>query len=675
MTKKKILVLGVDGMDPSLTKKYLDEGVLPNIEQYIKRGACREDLVMLGAMPTVTPPMWTTLATGAYPGTHGITDFWNQDLEHLDTMVYNFDSRKCKAEQLWNVFAEDAQTPTLVWHWPGSSWPPTSQSENLHVVDGINPPMVQYANAVVDWEKVIVASAECEKLSYQPKAKTESIGAGCILNDVEVISDVPENEVDIAAASTVNTPVANIMLSHEEGEGSLEAMKPDLVQSPIKEAEGWAFDTTGAKEFEIFTSNGFVKRYCLIMKNEDGIYDHILMYKNKKSTEPLAVLKKDQTTFNVVDDVKLDTGETVRANRHYCVLELAEDGSYVHICTGVALNIDDNQVWHPRELYQEIIDVAGYVPPVPNGGGHNPKMVEKFMLPCWDKYTEWQSNALHYLMNNNRYDVIFSHVHNVDCCGHFFWHLGKARANRDNDENQYQEFMRDVYKQTDAYLGSFLEYLDQGWSIFIVSDHGLITVLPEKFPLIGDAYGVNVRVMEELGYTYLKRDENGRELREIDWSKTRAVATRAGHIWINLKGRQETGIVEPEDKYMLEEEIISALYNYRDKLTNRRVIALALRNREATIIGMHGEECGDIVYLLAEGFNRVHGDSMPTARGYKDTSVSPIFIAAGNGIKEGYFTDRIIREVDVAPTIAKLAGVRAPKQCEGAPVYQILIED
>ena len=34
---------------------------------------------------------------------------------------------------LWNVFAE-AGKQTLVWHWPGSSWPPTSDSPNLHVV-------------------------------------------------------------------------------------------------------------------------------------------------------------------------------------------------------------------------------------------------------------------------------------------------------------------------------------------------------------------------------------------------------------------------------------------------------------------------------------------------------------------------------------------------------------
>lgn len=103
---EKIIVLGIDGMDPKLTRKFVDEGKMPNTQNLIKRGAQRHDLIMLGAQPTVTPPMWTTLATGAYPMTHGITCFWKQTPGRIDMVEYNLDSRYCEAEQLWNVFAE-----------------------------------------------------------------------------------------------------------------------------------------------------------------------------------------------------------------------------------------------------------------------------------------------------------------------------------------------------------------------------------------------------------------------------------------------------------------------------------------------------------------------------------------------------------------------------------------
>ena len=122
MTKAtKVAVLGVDAMDPRLTRKYIDMGIMPNTKKILEMGAARQDLMLLGALPTVTPPQWTTLATGAYPETHGITAFYRQGGD-LDMVNLNFDSTNCHAEQLWNVTAE-AGKKTLVWHWPGSAWP------------------------------------------------------------------------------------------------------------------------------------------------------------------------------------------------------------------------------------------------------------------------------------------------------------------------------------------------------------------------------------------------------------------------------------------------------------------------------------------------------------------------------------------------------------------------
>ena len=181
--------------------------------------------------------------------------------------------------------------------------------------------------------------------------------------------------------------------------------------------------------------------------------------------------------------------------------------------------------------------------------------------------------------------------------------------------------------------------------------------------------------MQELGLTALKKDENGNDMKEIDWEHTYAVASRANHIYLNLKGRYDHGIIDPEDQYEWEEEIMTRLYGYKDKKTGKRIIALALRNKDAVLLGLGGPDSGDIIYFNAEGYNYDHGESLGTCWGDADTSVQPIFIAAGPGVKEGYETERVIREVDFAPTIAVLGGVRMPAQCEGAPVYQIFTEE
>ena len=154
--ERKVFVMGIDGLDARLTKQYLDEGIMPNLKKFLERGSARADVQMIGGHPTVTPPMWTTLGTGASPYVHGVNDFYKAG-PVVGQVEYNFDSRNCKAEPLWNVTAE-AGLKTLVWHWPGSSWPPTSDNENLYVVDGTQPEGVNCGNAGVRSRKI----ADCQ---------------------------------------------------------------------------------------------------------------------------------------------------------------------------------------------------------------------------------------------------------------------------------------------------------------------------------------------------------------------------------------------------------------------------------------------------------------------------------------------------------------------------------
>jgi len=292
----------------------------------------------------------------------------------------------------------------------------------------------------------------------------------------------------------------------------------------------------------------------------------------------------------------------------------------------------------------------------------------------WNQCAQWQADVMLYMMDNHDVDVIFSHFHGPDLSGHAYMKYLKNRDTSQQDESEVRKWHENTYRWTDDYIGRFLPYVEEkGVTLLLVSDHALIC--PEAEPnLICDNSGVNIGVMKELGFTVLKRDENGNEINEIDWEKTKAVQIGANSIWVNLKGRDRWGIVDPADKYEVEEEIITALYGYKDKATGKRVVAVALHNKDAVLLGMGGEDAADIVILIHESFNFDHGESLSTACGHNDTSVSPIFVAAGPGIKPGYEVKGYIREVDVAPTAAVLLGVDIPKDCEGAPAYQIFTE-
>ncbi len=661
----KVLVLGIDGMDPKLTQKFIDEGYMPNTKKFIERGAVEEKLQMIGGFPTVTPPMWTTLATGANPSTHGITEYYAAHPEKLDVVVYNFDSTKCKAEQLWNVTAE-AGKKTLVWHWPGSSWPPSSDNPLLHVVDGTQPGGINCGIAEVDSEKLIIAGEKTEEVIYRKKAATDS-NVPCFIPGMELEEDNDE----LSSYDKVHgVEVDGVVIELQEAFHNLSATPLDICYSPIKAATGWASAPADAKEFTMLHNGGMIRRICQIVKNKQGIYDTVLVFKTKKDVEPLAVCKVGEFVEDVVDEA-YKKEEKIMANRNMRVLELEEDGSRLKMWVSGAMDFHNDSLWHPKELLEEIVSNVGYPQPICMAGSSDEQLISKCARANWDRAANWNAKSIKYMMRNGGYDVIFSHFHNIDLQGHLIVQYLKDGNDKLSSEI-FNKLFRDVYVQTDYYIGEYLEMLDEGWTILIVSDHGQVCPEHGKPGFLPGTFACNAVFMEQWGYTVLKRDENGNRLHEIDWTKTTAVEQRCNQIYINLKGRQPYGIVEPEDKYELEERIITDLYSLKHPVTGKRMISMALRNRDAVIIGTGGPECGDIIFVMAEGYTDDHGDSLPTFLGTNDTTVASVFFAAGKGIKENYKTDRVIKHIDVTPTVAMLAGVKVPKNCEGAPIYQIL---
>ena len=158
----KVLVLGIDGMDPRFSKAMIAEGKMPNLKKLVEMGAARNDLAMLGAMPTITPPLWATLATGCYPMTHGIIDYNVMVANELDMRQEGFFSKFLKTEPLWNITAESGKK-TMLFHWPGGAWPPTSDSPNLMVIDGTSPGGLGNNSIRRDEEILIIATTKTEK--------------------------------------------------------------------------------------------------------------------------------------------------------------------------------------------------------------------------------------------------------------------------------------------------------------------------------------------------------------------------------------------------------------------------------------------------------------------------------------------------------------------------------
>ena len=69
---KRMIVLGVDGMDPSMLRRFMKDGDTPNLQRLAESGG----FISLGtSTPPQSPVAWSNFITGMDPGGHGIFDF------------------------------------------------------------------------------------------------------------------------------------------------------------------------------------------------------------------------------------------------------------------------------------------------------------------------------------------------------------------------------------------------------------------------------------------------------------------------------------------------------------------------------------------------------------------------------------------------------------------------
>lgn len=139
--------------------------------------------------------------------------------------------------------------------------------------------------------------------------------------------------------------------------------------------------------------------------------------------------------------------------------------------------------------------------------------------------------------------------------------------------------------------------------------------------------GINAFDMRKLGYTVLKKDENGNDIPEIDWDKTTAFTSSYCHIFINLKGREPHGIVDPADKYELEEKIMTDLYSLHLSAETEAFIDDARRVHADVRTVPSGSSIK--ICLVAEGTADVYPRLAPTMEW--DTAAGHAVVRAAGG--------------------------------------------
>ncbi len=617
---KRVLFLGFDALVPNMLEKFLGEGIMPNFERLLAKGSMSR---LRPVIPAQTPTNWTTIATGATPGTHGIVQ-WGSHLPGAPLDEFHFEdaftSGLCRAEYLWETAARHGMKSVVVNY---AGYPPTVD-EATHI----------------EW-------------LFKPAQSYFDLAAGAVYNNCPELNTTDPVEL-VPAEGWDNAPASGVPL-----------LETELAVVTVTEGSGPTYRALVFGETE---------------------YDTVMIAAERDGASAVVTLKVGEwSEWLRADFVTEDQGEAEGAFR-FKLVELAADGSRVRLFRTDAFPTDGRHCSKP-ELGRRLIDELG--PYVHGGQATMLNRDEALEFDVTDEVLAWESEwwprAVKMAMDESDAQLVYLHWHLLDAMGHtFVAKVDPTGGDYDAERvDHYWEIIRGYYKAADRLLGRFLDLFDDGETAFVVAaDHGMPA--NRRAASLVNAFR---------GTDWLTPREDGKE---IDWSRSK-IFWAQNHLWINLQGRDEDGIVPPEEYEELRAQVLARMRDAKDPESGEHVLAFALTREDAPMVGMWGDYIGDIVFVYSGGYTwsrgevlrmgeeRVafpctggnHGPMVPTYE-TETTSVLAAMVIGGAGIKAGVTAPRLEQSrlctTDVAPTIAHLLGIEAPAQNEGRVMHEMLAD-
>jgi predicted AlkP superfamily phosphohydrolase/phosphomutase len=622
----RLVILGLDGMEPTLAEKYMAEGKLPNLARLKKEGAYAR---LRTTTPAISPVAWSSFMTGSEPSKHNIFDFLSRDPR---------------------TYLPDLSSARI-------GRPKRTLALGKYLIPLSKPEIRGMRKSVPFWkilgEKGIFSTVLRVPITFPPERFKGHLLSGMCAPDLkgsqgtfafftEDADKVRKHEGGVAVLVRREGTVIRAEISGPENSM---LKKPEEIRLPLaitldREAGGAWLEVKGQKKF-------FLKEKTFSPWVEVVFKPGLAMKIRSICRFRIAAL--DPVFEMYMTPLNIDPEKPALPIAHPFIYSV-----YLSKLLGRFITLGEaNDTW---ALNEGALDE------------------EAFLELTYSNHAEWEAMLQNSLSKTSKgmVTIVFETTDSIQHM--FFRYLDKAHpALKAAPARMSAAVIEDLYKKMDDLVGRVAASLDEKSALFVMSDHGF-----KSF-----RRGVNLNSwLHQNGYLSLLegKKESGEWFRDVDWDRTKAYALGLGGVYLNLKGREARGIVAPgAEAAAVKAELVRKLTALKDGPAGRPAIT-NIYDREAVYSGPYKDNAPDLII----GYNEGYRASWDGVTGIVDAVVIEDNTKAWSGdhcidpalVPGVFFSNLKIKTpspsiMDIAPTALTLFGIAPPAHMDGRSLIDV----
>ena len=539
---KKMILLGMDGLDPKILTPLIQKGLMPNFSKLAETGTYTN---LATSAPAQSPVAWASIATGNNPGQHGIFDFLGRRISDympvLAILKMNPKNVFAKRESMflpvmhgntfWDITSDNG-IPSTVLKWPMTFQP---KQNNAKLYSGLGVPDIKggLGRYAFYTDRAVPKSEEGQEKVIQVTRSGNQIKTFVAGPNITKIRSREEAKVDLDI--TISSDGNDIKLSLGNNTLSLK----NNTWSPWIEV---TFKLGLMK-----TVSGIVKFYLNRTSPDFELYMTPVQVNPK---EPAFIISSpDEYIKELADEIGL-----------FYTLGMPEDTKA----------IEDGRTSE-----------------------------EAFISMC-DEIIEEQEKMLQFELNRFNEGLLASAFFSIDRIQHIFW------ATRDPEHplytkeyaDKYGHVIDEYYIKMDRILGNTMRYVDNETAIMVFSDHGFSTF---RRTVHINSWLVQNGFMKLTQKVTADDKDGGGLFQYVDWKNTKAYALGFGSIYLNIKGREKHGIVSADEADALASKIVSELSSLSDPKDGRPAVKNVYKSSDI-YSGPQASDAPDLIVGFEDGY-------------------------------------------------------------------------